>query len=265
MDSDHVMTARAIGLRPLAVRRRHIVPSARLPIVTQIALNFGFVLGGAITVEALFSWPGVGLATIQAIQNKDFPMLQGIFLVTSAHGDHREPRRRSALLAPRPQGAHRMSVVSHDPAEVARRIRGERQARGRRLARDRPRDRALAPRAGRLHAARSCSRSWRSSATCSPPQDPNAASSFSTSAAQNLQSPSSAHWLGTDESGRDVLSEILYAAPITLTVGLAAAIISTLIGTFVGVIAGYFGGWTDRLLMALDDWVLVLPSSRRRS
>jgi peptide/nickel transport system permease protein len=84
MDSDHVMTARAIGLRPLRVRRRHIVPSARLPIVTQIALNFGFVLGGAITVEALFSWPGVGLATIQAIQNKDFPMLQGLFLVTSA-------------------------------------------------------------------------------------------------------------------------------------------------------------------------------------
>lgn len=84
MDADHVMTARAIGLRPLAVRRRHIVPSARLPIVTQIALNFGFVLGGAITVEALFSWPGVGLATIQAIENKDFPMLQGIFLVTSA-------------------------------------------------------------------------------------------------------------------------------------------------------------------------------------
>ena len=47
--------------------------------------------------------------------------------------------------------------------------------------------------------------------------------------------------------------------PITLTVGLAAAIISTLIGTLVGVIAGYFGGWTDRLLMVIDDWVLVLP------
>jgi peptide/nickel transport system permease protein len=84
MDADNVMTARAVGLRPLAVRRRHVVPSARLPIVTQIALNFGFLLGGAITVEALFSWPGVGLATIQAIQNKDFPMLQGLFLVTSA-------------------------------------------------------------------------------------------------------------------------------------------------------------------------------------
>ncbi len=83
MDADHVLTARAIGLPPLAVRRRHIVPSARLPIVTQIALNLGFVLGGAITVEALFSWPGIGLATLNAIQAKDFPMLQGLYLVTS--------------------------------------------------------------------------------------------------------------------------------------------------------------------------------------
>ena len=83
MDADHVLTARAIGLRPLAVRRRHVVPSARLPIVTQIALNLGFILGGAITVEALFSWPGIGLATINAIQAKDYPMLQGLYLVTS--------------------------------------------------------------------------------------------------------------------------------------------------------------------------------------
>ena len=83
MDSDHVLTARAVGLRPLAVRRRHIVPSARLPIVTQIALNLGFVIGGAITVEALFSWPGVGFATLNAIADKDFPMLQGLYLTTS--------------------------------------------------------------------------------------------------------------------------------------------------------------------------------------
>jgi peptide/nickel transport system permease protein len=83
MDADHVLTARAIGLQPLTVRRRHIVPSARLPIVTQIALNLGFILGGAITVEALFSWPGIGLATLNAIQAKDYPMLQGLYLLTS--------------------------------------------------------------------------------------------------------------------------------------------------------------------------------------
>jgi peptide/nickel transport system permease protein len=83
MDADHVLTARAVGLSPMAVRRRHIVPSARLPMVTQIALNLGFVVGGAITVEALFSWPGLGLATLNAIQAKDFAMLEGIYLVTS--------------------------------------------------------------------------------------------------------------------------------------------------------------------------------------
>jgi peptide/nickel transport system permease protein len=151
-----------------------------------------------------------------------------------------------------------VSSLSHDTGDVVRRIRGE----GKRAS------------GGWRETARALLRSRRGQVGfvllaafaimaifghLLAKQDPNAASSFSTSAAENLQSPSSAHWLGTDESGRDVLSEILYAAPITLTVGLAAAIISTLIGTFVGVIAGYFGGWTDRLLMALDDWVLVLP------
>ncbi len=91
------------------------------------------------------------------------------------------------------------------------------------------------------------------------PQDPNAPGSFSTNAAENLQSPSSAHWLGTDESGRDVLSELLYAARISLAVGLAAAFIATVLGALVGIVAGYSGGWVDRVLMAIDDWVLVIP------
>jgi peptide/nickel transport system permease protein len=91
------------------------------------------------------------------------------------------------------------------------------------------------------------------------PQDPNAPGSFSTSGAQNLASPSSAHLRGTDESGRDVLSELLYAARISLSVGLAAALISTILGALIGIVAGYFGGWVDRVLMAIDDWVLVIP------
>jgi peptide/nickel transport system permease protein len=151
-----------------------------------------------------------------------------------------------------------MNVLSQDPAEVARRIRGE----GKRAA------------GGWRETTRALLRSRRGQVGFGlllvfllmaifghvlAKQDPNAASSFSTVSSQNLQSPSSAHWLGTDESGRDVWSEILYAAPVTLTVGVAAALISTLLGTLVGVSAGYFGGWTDRLLMALDDWVLVLP------
>jgi peptide/nickel transport system permease protein len=88
------------------------------------------------------------------------------------------------------------------------------------------------------------------------PQNPNAASSFSSSI---LGAPSTAHWLGTDEDGRDVLSELILGTQTTMLVGFVAAVVSTVIGTAVGVIGGYVGGWTDRLLTLLDDWFLVLP------
>jgi peptide/nickel transport system permease protein len=84
MREDFLVLARAKGLRDVAVRNRHAVPNALLPVVTLTAINFGFVLSGAITVEAIFSWPGLGFATYEAIQGPDLPMLQGLFLVFSA-------------------------------------------------------------------------------------------------------------------------------------------------------------------------------------
>jgi peptide/nickel transport system permease protein len=150
-----------------------------------------------------------------------------------------------------------VSVATNDPGEVARRIQGERRrgAGTRRVLRDLLRTRRGQIGLGLLLVFVLVSIFGHLLAK----QDPNAPSSFSTSGAQNLASPSSAHWLGTDEQGRDVLSELLYAAPITLVVGLAAALISSLIGTFIGVVAGFLGGWLDRVLMAIDDFVLVLP------
>jgi peptide/nickel transport system permease protein len=84
MGEDYLVLARAKGLRDALVRRRHAVPNALLPIVTLAAVNFGFVLSGAIAVESIYSWPGLGLATFDAIRAPDFPMLQGLFLVFSA-------------------------------------------------------------------------------------------------------------------------------------------------------------------------------------
>ncbi len=83
LHEDYILTARAIGLAPLQVRRRHVVPNALLPVVTVIGLQFGLVLGGVITIEAVFSWPGLGQLTLQAIDSKDYPVLQGLFLLTS--------------------------------------------------------------------------------------------------------------------------------------------------------------------------------------
>jgi peptide/nickel transport system permease protein len=84
LNEDFVTTARAIGLPRYRVLRDHAVRNALLPVVTLASLNLGFVVSGAITIEALFSWPGIGQLTVDAINTKDLPMLQGIFLLTSA-------------------------------------------------------------------------------------------------------------------------------------------------------------------------------------
>lgn len=84
MSEDYLTVARAKGLRDKVVRNRHALPNALLPVVTLAALNLGFILSGAIAVESVFSWPGLGQATAQAIRGPDFPMLQGLFLLFSA-------------------------------------------------------------------------------------------------------------------------------------------------------------------------------------
>jgi peptide/nickel transport system permease protein len=83
MGEDYMQTARAKGLMDRLVRTRHAVPNALLPTVTLIALNIGFIIGGAITVETVFSWPGLGLLSYDALTAPDYPLLQGLFLLFS--------------------------------------------------------------------------------------------------------------------------------------------------------------------------------------
>jgi peptide/nickel transport system permease protein len=82
--SDYLLTARAKGLRDSMVRRRHAVPNAMLPSITLIMLNLGFVISGAITTETVFSWPGLGLLSYNALNFPDYPVLEGAFLLFSA-------------------------------------------------------------------------------------------------------------------------------------------------------------------------------------
>jgi peptide/nickel transport system permease protein len=84
MREDYLTLARAKGLRDIEVRNRHAVRNALLPSTTLIAINFGYILSGVIAVETVFSWPGLGLATFEALHGPDLPMLQGLFLVFSA-------------------------------------------------------------------------------------------------------------------------------------------------------------------------------------
>jgi peptide/nickel transport system permease protein len=74
-----------------------------------------------------------------------------------------------------------------------------------------------------------------------------------------LSPPSSEAWLGTDESGRSVLTLLLYGARVSLFVGLLATVLSMVIGTLVGISAGHFRGWAGSLLNRLTEWFLVIP------
>ncbi len=89
------------------------------------------------------------------------------------------------------------------------------------------------------------------------PQEPLASSSFEF--AHRMEGPSSTHWFGTDEAGRDLLSQFLIGARASLVVGVVAGLASVVLGTIVGICAGYFGGGVDRTLTFLDDWFLVIP------
>jgi peptide/nickel transport system permease protein len=80
LSSDYVRTARAKGLRESAVLLHHAFPNALIPIITVVGLQFGTLLAGAIVTETIFSWPGVGRLAVQAIQSRDYPLLQGCIL-----------------------------------------------------------------------------------------------------------------------------------------------------------------------------------------
>jgi len=83
LSSDYIRTARAKGLRQSVVVYRHALKNAALPVLTQIGLQFGFLLGGTILIETVFQWPGMGRYAVDAITRVDFNPIMGVALVAS--------------------------------------------------------------------------------------------------------------------------------------------------------------------------------------
>jgi peptide/nickel transport system permease protein len=81
VSQDYVTVARAKGLRDDDVRRRHAVPNALLPTVTLVFMRVGFVVGGAVTVETIYTWPGLGQLFYEAVRVPDFTLMQGTFML----------------------------------------------------------------------------------------------------------------------------------------------------------------------------------------
>ncbi|MBQ2650998.1 MAG: ABC transporter permease [Clostridia bacterium] len=76
-----------------------------------------------------------------------------------------------------------------------------------------------------------------------------------------LQAPSSEHWFGTDEMGRDIFARTMYGAKYSLKIGFSASIVSLAIGLVIGAVAGYYGGWIDMIIMRIMDVLLAIPGT----
>jgi peptide/nickel transport system permease protein len=84
LTEDYMVTARAKGLREGQMLARHAFQNGMLPVITLVTLNLGYIVAGTITAEAVFGWPGVGALTVEALNARDYPVLQGIFLLLGA-------------------------------------------------------------------------------------------------------------------------------------------------------------------------------------
>lgn len=83
LNQDYILAARARGLRETLVVGKHALKNAALPVVTIVALQFGYMLGGAVITETIFGWPGIGLFTVTAIHERDFPVVQAAVVLAS--------------------------------------------------------------------------------------------------------------------------------------------------------------------------------------
>lgn len=81
LSEDYILTAKAKGLGTFQILKDHALKNAMLPIVTIVAINLGFTVAGAIQIESVFSWPGLGFTIFEAVESRDYPVLQGAFLL----------------------------------------------------------------------------------------------------------------------------------------------------------------------------------------
>ena len=244
LESDYVTTARSKGLPERRVLIRHALRNAVISTVTILGVNIGYLVGGTLVIEQVFALPGVGQLMINSIFQRDFPVVQGVtlvfailvvivYLLTDIVHSMLDPRVR-----------FEMTVAAEGFVEAQ-------------IAEPRHGFRSRWYRTPAFVAGVIIVGTILTLAILAPliaPYDPNK---------QDLQNiladPSSKHWLGTDQLGRDVWSRMLYAGRVDLRVGFLAVLLPFLIGTTLGAIAGYYGRFGDTLVSRVAEVVVAFP------
>jgi peptide/nickel transport system permease protein len=231
LSEDYMTTARAKGVNRGTSLKKHAIPNAMLPMVTLIAINLGFIIAGAIQVETVFSWPGLGRLMYSALMTRDYPLLQGFF-------------SSSPSVSSAPISAPTFFTATLTPGS---RVEGAWAAMPRKSeslppAEKKPPKVLLGHLPAQPHGPH---RAWASSSFS--PSWPWWGPSWSPTPPRWRPSirfccpPALKHWLGTDHMGKDVLVGVVMGSRISLLVGIAATAMSMVIGALVGIISGYYG------------------------
>jgi peptide/nickel transport system permease protein len=324
IQSQYITTAYAKGLSPRIVILKHALRNALIPVVTILGLQLGSLLGGSIITETIFSWPGVGRELIQAIQGRDYPVVQGcvlfisffyvmVNLLTDLTYGFLDPRIQMEIQKQRKTGLtgsvwriirmHPRSAVTAAGLLIAGwivyRIEPAALAALRQIPMELFRGLSSVPEGlaaglwkwvillintlilvsipwGFWMWRKQDPRSWRRFARTRSawagllitsgflllgligpmitPYDP-----LAQDLTHRLESPGNDHLLGTDDTGRDLLSRILDGSRISVKVGLIVTVVSVVAGTLIGMIAGLAGGWFDEAVMRCVDILLAFP------
>ncbi|MBG6246821.1 ABC transporter permease subunit [Candidatus Symbiopectobacterium endolongispinus] len=259
LGEDYIRTARTKGLSRLRVIVVHALRNAMLPVVTVIGLQVGTMLAGAILTETIFSWPGLGRWLIDALQRRDYPVVQG---GRAAGGDHDHSG----------QPAGRSVVRRGESAHSTQEIRGE--AKMTQITEPAV-DNSPVPMTTLQEFWHYFKRNKGAvvglvyvvlmliiaiGANVLAPHAP--AEQFRDALLRPPVWQEGGSWqflLGTDDVGRDILSRLMYGARLSLLVGCLVVVLSLIMGVVLGLLAGYFGGMVDTLIMRVVDIMLALP------
>ncbi|MGB2964823.1 MAG: ABC transporter permease subunit [Anaerolineales bacterium] len=292
LSEDYILTAKAKGLNNFQILRDHALKNAMLPMVTLLALSLGYTVGGAIQVETVFSWPGIGRLIFDSVVKQDYPVLQGAFLLlaVSVIGANFLADLIYTLLDPRVQleTPPQVQQTNRLSSRVINSIRGLPKAirnfQSAFITWILKTYRVFLVQMRRLPTAvlKGAKTFWLTlkrkpmalfgtvmllviviMAVFAPLVVPYTVEEMATlkvTAEDILAPPDTEHILGRDDAGKDVLSQLIYGARISLIVGFSASFMSLIIGTIVGMVSGFFGGKIDNFLMRLVDILMVIPT-----
>ena len=258
LGEDYIRTARAKGLTRMRVIIVHALRNAMLPVVTVIGLQVGTLLAGAILTETIFSWPGLGRWLIDALQRRDYPVVQGGVLLVATMIILVNLLVDLLYGVVNPRIRHKtygdiMSQVTETIVSSAPGPMTPLQEFWHYFKRNKGAVVGLVYVVIVLFIA--IFANWIA------PYNPAEQFRDALLAPPAWQEGGSmAHLLGTDDVGRDVLSRLMYGARLSLLVGCLVVVLSLIMGVILGLIAGYFGGLVDNIIMRVVDIMLALPS-----